>query len=90
MLGRPLLDCFRNFYADTALGGRPHRNRVRARILRCRPCAVRVGCPFGAEGGASSIRETMKVLALLDIPTVDQEKLCYRDAETLFGLSTGC
>jgi hypothetical protein len=29
----------------------------------------------------------MKVLALLDIPTVDQEKLCYRDAETLFGLS---
>jgi aminocarboxymuconate-semialdehyde decarboxylase len=46
--------------------------------------------PSGAEGGASSIRETMKVLALLDIPTVDQEKLCYRDAETLFGLSTGC
>jgi hypothetical protein len=29
----------------------------------------------------------MKVLALLDIPTVDQEKLCYRDAETLFRLS---
>ncbi|MGE3158381.1 MAG: hypothetical protein AB7E84_09705 [Xanthobacteraceae bacterium] len=28
----------------------------------------------------------MKVLALLDIPAADQEKLCYRNAETLFGL----
>jgi len=43
--------------------------------------------PFGAEGGASYIRETMKVLASIDIPTVDREKLCYRNATTLFGLS---
>ena len=47
--------------------------------------------PFGAEGGASYIRETMKVLASLDISTADKEKLCYRNAQALFKLSdAGC
>ena len=31
--------------------------------------------PFGAEGGASYIRETMKVIASLEIPQADMEKI---------------
>ena len=42
--------------------------------------------PFGAEGGASYIRETMKVIALLDIAETDKEKICYRNAQQLFKL----
>ena len=42
--------------------------------------------PFGAQGGASYIRETMKVIAALDIAQADKEKICYRNAQTLFKL----
>ena len=42
--------------------------------------------PFGAEGGASYIRETMKVIASLDIAQPDKEKICYRNARQLFKL----
>jgi aminocarboxymuconate-semialdehyde decarboxylase len=43
--------------------------------------------PFGAEGGASYIRETMKVIASLDISAADKEKICYRNAQALFQLN---
>ena len=42
--------------------------------------------PFGAEGGASYIRETMKVIASLDIAQAGKEKICYRNAQALFKL----
>jgi predicted TIM-barrel fold metal-dependent hydrolase len=42
--------------------------------------------PFGAEGGASYIRETMKVIDSLDIAKADKEKICYRNAQALFKL----
>jgi len=43
--------------------------------------------PFGAQGGASYIRETMKVIAALDIAQAEREKICYRNAQALFKLS---
>jgi predicted TIM-barrel fold metal-dependent hydrolase len=42
--------------------------------------------PFGPQGGVGYIRETMKVIAGLDIAQVDKEKICYRNALALFGL----
>jgi aminocarboxymuconate-semialdehyde decarboxylase len=42
--------------------------------------------PFGPQGGASYIRETMKVIAALDIDEVDKEKICHRNAQALFKL----
>jgi aminocarboxymuconate-semialdehyde decarboxylase len=90
MLGRPLLDGFRDFYADTALCGGRVGTVCGLEFYGADHVLFASDAPSGAEGGASSIRETMKVLALLDIPAADQEKLCYRNAETLFGLSTGC
>ena len=42
--------------------------------------------PFGAEGGASYIRETMRVIASLDITQADREKICHRNAQALFKL----
>jgi uncharacterized protein len=87
MLCRPLLDCFRDFYADTALCGGRIGTVCGLEFYGADHVLFASDAPFGAEGGASYIREAMKVLASLDIPTTDQEKLCYRNAETLFGLS---
>ena len=42
--------------------------------------------PFGVQGGASYIRETMKVIDSLDIAKTDKEKICYRNAQALFKL----
>ena len=42
--------------------------------------------PFGAQGGASYIRETMKVIAGLDIAKADKERICYRNAQALYKL----
>jgi predicted TIM-barrel fold metal-dependent hydrolase len=42
--------------------------------------------PFGAQGGATYIRESMKVIAALDIAEADKEKICHRNAQALFKL----
>jgi len=87
MLGRPLLDRFRDFYADTALCGGRIGTVCGLEFYGADHVLFSSDAPFGTEGGASYIRETMKVPASLDIPAADQEKLCYRNAEKLFGLS---
>ncbi len=87
MLGKPLMDCFRDFYADTALCGGRIGTVCGLEFYGAGHVLFASDAPFGAEGGASYIRGTMKVLASLDISTADQEKLCYRNAQALFKLS---
>ena len=50
MLGKPLMDCFRDFYADTALVRRPHRHGLRARVLRRRSRPVCFGRAVRCRG----------------------------------------
>jgi uncharacterized protein len=86
-LGKPLLDCFRDFYGDTALCG------GRAGIV----CGIDFfgvdhvlyasDAPFGPEEGAGYIRSTMKAVASLDVSTADKEKVCFRNAKALFGIN---
>jgi aminocarboxymuconate-semialdehyde decarboxylase len=86
MLGRPLMDCFRDFYADTALCGGRIGTECGLAFYGADRVLFASDAPFGPEGGAGCIRETMKVLASLDISAADREKLCYRNAQALFGL----
>jgi len=87
MLGKPLMDCFRAFYADTALCGGRIGTVCGLEFFGADHVLFASDAPFGAEGGASYIRETMKVIAGLDISAADKEKICYRNAQALFKLA---
>ena len=86
MLGKPLMDCFREFYADTALCGGRIGTVCGLEFYGADHVLFASDAPFGAEGGASYIRETMKVIDSLDIAKADKEKICYRNAQSLFNL----
>jgi predicted TIM-barrel fold metal-dependent hydrolase len=86
MLGKPLLDCFREFYADTALCGGRIGTVCGLEFYGVDHVLFASDAPFGPQGGAGYIRETMKVIAGLDIAQADKEKICYRNAQALFGL----
>jgi uncharacterized protein len=87
MLNRPLLDCFREFYADTALCGGRIGTECGLQFYGADRVLFASDAPFGPEGGANYIRETMQVMAGLDISTAEREKLCYRNAQKLFGIA---
>jgi len=84
MLGKPLMDCFKEFYADTALCGGRIGTACGVEFYGADHALFASDAPFGAEGGASYIRETMKVIASLDISDADKEKICFRNAHALF------
>jgi predicted TIM-barrel fold metal-dependent hydrolase len=86
MLGKPLMECFKDFYADTALCGGRIGTVCGLEFYGAEHVLYASDAPFGAEGGASYIRETMKVIASLDIAQSDKEKICYRNAQQLFKL----
>jgi len=44
-------------------------------------------CPFDPEKGRGYIRATIEVIESLDLSKDDREKICHRNAETLFGLA---
>jgi predicted TIM-barrel fold metal-dependent hydrolase len=87
MLGKPLMDCFKDFYADTALCGGRIGTVCGLEFFGADHVLFASDAPFGAQGGASYIRETMKVIAGLEIARADKEKICYRNAQALFKLS---
>ena len=81
-LGKPLLDCFRDFYGDTAL--RRAGTVCGLEFYGVDHVLFASDAPFGPEGGRAYIRETIKVIASLDIPAADKEKICFRNALKLF------
>lgn len=85
-LGKPLLDCFRQFYGDTALCG--SRAGTACGIAFFGPDHVLFASdtPFGPEEGAGYIRGAIEVMQALDLPQADKEKICHRNAEAFFGL----
>jgi predicted TIM-barrel fold metal-dependent hydrolase len=85
-LGKPLLDCFKDFYADTALCGSRAGTVCGLEFYGPDHVLFASDAPFGPEHGAAYIRDTIAVLDSLDIPQSDREKICHRNAEALFGL----
>jgi predicted TIM-barrel fold metal-dependent hydrolase len=79
-------DYFKGFYGDTAVEG------ARA----CTVCGIDFfgpdhvlfasDCPFDKEKGPGYIRSTIAVLDSLDLAPADKEKICWRNAQTMFGL----
>jgi aminocarboxymuconate-semialdehyde decarboxylase len=82
---RPV-DCFRDFYGDTALCG--SRSGIRCGIDFFGADHVLFGTdsPFDPEFGPGWIRKTIQVLETIDLPAADREKICHGNAEKLFSL----
>jgi len=44
-------------------------------------------CPFDKEKGPGYIRDTLKVLNSMNLAPADMEKICYRNAQKIFGIA---
>ena len=86
-LGKPLLDCFRDFYGDTALCGGQAGTACGIEFFGVDHVLYASDAPFGPAGGAGYIRSTMKVIAALDLSAPEKEKICFRNARSFFGVS---
>jgi aminocarboxymuconate-semialdehyde decarboxylase len=85
-LGKPLLDCFKDFYGDTALCGGRIGLQCGLDFYGVDHVLYASDAPFGAEGGAHYIRSQMQAVAALEISQADKEKVCYRNALSFFRL----
>ena len=85
-LGKPLLDCFKDFYGDTALCGGRIGLVCGLDFYGVDHVLYASDAPFGPEGGAHYIRSQMAAVASLDIPLADKEKICSGNAVSFFGL----
>lgn len=85
-LGKPLMDCFRQFYGDTALCGGRAGTVCGLEFFGADHVLFASDAPFGPQGGAGYIKGAIDVMESLDIPQGDMEKVCYRNAQSFFGL----
>jgi uncharacterized protein len=79
-------DYFKGFYGDTAIEG------VRAPMI----CGIDFfgadhvlfasDCPFDKEKGPGYIRSTIAVLDDIPLSVSDKEKICFRNAQAMFGV----
>jgi predicted TIM-barrel fold metal-dependent hydrolase len=85
-LTRPVLDYFRDFYADTALAGSKAGIACGLEFYGADKVLFASDCPFDAEGGVLYIRETIEALDALALDPTTRAKICHANAERLFGL----
>ncbi|WP_331376846.1 amidohydrolase family protein [Sinorhizobium chiapasense] len=86
-LKRRPLDYFKDFYADTAVFGSRAATLCGLEFYGSDRILFASDSPFDPEKGPGYIRDTLKILNTLDLPREDLEKICFRNAEALFGLS---
>jgi predicted TIM-barrel fold metal-dependent hydrolase len=85
-LGKPLLDCFKDFYGDTALCGGRIGLVCGLDFYGADHVLFASDAPFGAEEGRAYIRDCMGAIASLDVSDAVKEKIFFRNAKSLFGL----
>jgi uncharacterized protein len=85
-LGKPLLDCFKDFYGDTALCGGHAGLLCGLEFYGADHVLFASDTPFGPEGGRAYIRDCIAAVDSLEIAAADKEKIFCRNARTLFGL----
>jgi uncharacterized protein len=83
---RPL-DYFKAFYGDTALAGARAPTICGISFFTPERVLFASDCPFDPQKGTGYIRATIDVMQSLDLPDADMKKICYGNAETLFGLT---
>jgi predicted TIM-barrel fold metal-dependent hydrolase len=86
-LDRPILDYFREFYADTALAGSRAGIACGLDFYGGDKVLFASDCPFDAEGGVLYIAETIEALNALDLAPKMRESICHANAERLFGIN---
>jgi len=80
-------DYFKGFYADTAIEGARAPMICGIDFFGADHVLFASDCPFDKEKGPGYIRSTIAVLDSLDLAPADREKLCYRNAQHMFGLA---
>jgi predicted TIM-barrel fold metal-dependent hydrolase len=80
-------DYFKDFYGDTAVEGARAATVCGLEFFGADHVVFASDCPFDKEKGPGYIRDTIKVLNSIPLSTVDREKICFRNAEKLFGLT---
>jgi predicted TIM-barrel fold metal-dependent hydrolase len=79
-------DYFKEFYADTAIEGARAAMVCGIDFFGVDRVLFASDCPFDKEKGPGYIRSTIAVLDSLELAREDREKICYRNAQTMFGL----
>jgi len=79
-------DYFKEFYADTAIEGARAAMICGIEFFGVDRVLFASDCPFDKEKGPGYIRSTIAVLDSLDLAREDREKICYRNALTMFGV----
>ena len=82
-------DYFKGFYGDTALAGARAPTICGLSFFGADHVLFASDCPFDKEKGRGYIRSTIAVMESLDLPKEDMEKVCHRNAESMFGLRKG-
>jgi aminocarboxymuconate-semialdehyde decarboxylase len=82
---RPI-EYFRNFYGDTALAGALAPTVCGISFFGADRVLFASDCPFDKEQGRGYIRATIAVMEQLDLPKPAMEKICHRNAQSMFGL----
>jgi predicted TIM-barrel fold metal-dependent hydrolase len=80
-------DYFKDFYADTAIEGARGPMICGIGFFGVDHVLFASDCPFDKEKGPGYIRSTISALESLDLSTADREKIYFRNAQTIFGLS---
>ncbi len=86
-LKRRPFDYFKDFYADTAVFGSRPATVCGLEFYGADRVLFASDCPFDPERGPGYIRDTIEIVEGLDLSDEDREKICFRNAETLLGLT---
>ena len=79
-------DYFKEFYGDTAVEGARGATLCGLEFFGADHVVFASDCPFDKEKGPGYIRATIKIIESLDLAASEKEKICYGNAEHLFGL----
>jgi predicted TIM-barrel fold metal-dependent hydrolase len=86
-LGRPHLEIFKSFYADTATFGSSAAVECALSFYGVDHILFASDAPFDPEKGPMYIRETIRVLDELDISDSDRQKIYYDNLANMIGLN---
>ena len=78
---------FKDFYADTATFGSRAAMVCGLEFFKVDHVLFASDCPFDPEKGPGYIRDTIRVLESIEMPQSTREKICFGNAERLFGLA---
>ena len=82
-MSKPPIEYFRQFYADTAIGGSLAALRCGVDFFGPDHVAFGTDCPFGPEGGAWFLRENIRAMDELELPEASKADVYFRNALSL-------